>query len=426
MRIDRKSDVRASVRAFVARLAAWAVLLVAVAPIADAMAQSSPQPASHVLSVKQVPIPEFPGANAIWGATGQDRRGRVWFGVSVEGGDGSARLFEYDPSTGAVIDRGGVVEALKRLDLYRPGETQVKIHSKLWHVGEHLYFSSTDDAFVGPVENTSALRWGSHLWRLRLSDHAWEHLLAVPEGLTAVTAGGRWIYALGHWDHVLYQYDTRTGDVRRAVVGAVPGHMSRNLVADARGHVYVPRIVAAPPKSTREDPFGTSALRMTLVEFDTKLVEVAETPLRGYANVRDPANSHGIIGYAALPDGSIAISLHLGALYRIRPGDGQPAEIEDLGSFHPLGPAYAPSLFVVEEGRALAGVARPPRGGFVWLVRDVEQKLSRPAQEFPFASRELLLYGSATRDREGDFYVAGRYLDAAGRTRPLLLRVRQR
>jgi len=46
---------------------------------------------------------------------------------------------------------------------------------------------------------------------------------------------------------------------------------------------------------------------------------------------------------------------------------------------------------------------------------------------FPLTSRDLLLYGSATRDDKGHFYVAGRHTDPAGRgLRPLLLRIEQR
>ncbi|MBL8386293.1 MAG: hypothetical protein JNM90_24630, partial [Burkholderiales bacterium] len=35
-------------------------------------------------------IPDFDGAMAIWGATGRDRRGRLWFGVSACCSGGSA------------------------------------------------------------------------------------------------------------------------------------------------------------------------------------------------------------------------------------------------------------------------------------------------------------------------------------------------
>ena len=408
------------------RWLAAALLIVAAAAVNQVEAQEKyASRRDTVLTVTQIPLPDFPGANVIWGATGRDNRGRIWMGVSVEGGEGSARLFEYDPTAGSVTDRGSVVAVLKRLKLLRPGETQVKIHSKIWQVGDHLYFSSTDEEGE-QAEGGIPPRWGSHLWRLRLSDYVWEHLLAAPEGLTAVAAGGPWVYALGLWNHVLYQYDTRTGQVRRTTVGSVSGHMSRNLVADGRGHVYVPRIQTVKPASTRDDPFGLTGLRTTLVEFDTNLAEVAETPLRGYADPRKPSDSHGLIGFAHLADGSIAIALHMGALYRVRPKEGAPATVEDLGWLHPLGTTYTPSLLVVYE-RTVAGVARPPRGGYVWLVRDVDQKSSRPIVAFPFTSRDLLLYGSATRDDKGHFYVAGRHADPPGRgQRPLLLRIEQR
>ena len=402
-----------------------AVVTAAVASGVEAQAPSLPGP-DVALSVTQVHLPDFPGANAVWGATGRDRRGHIWIGVSADGGEGSARLFEHDPVTGSVTDRGSVVAMLKKLGLHRPGETQVKIHSKIWQVGDYLYFSSTDESGE-QADSAVPPRWGSHLWRLRLKDHSWEHLLAVPEGLTAIAVGGPWVYALGLWDHVLYQYDTRTRQVRRKVVGAVRGHMSRNLVADDRGHVYVPRLRIVKPEAARDDPFGLSGLRTTLVEFDTSLAEVAETPLRGYADPRNPSDSHGIIGFTRLADGSIAIALHLGTLYRILPREVSPATIEGLGWFHPLGTAYTPSLFPVDERATVAGVAQPPHGGHVWLIRDLAQKSSRPLVNFPFTSRDLLLYGSDTRDNKGHFYVAGRHADAAGRGgRPLLLRIEQR
>lgn len=403
------------------------LLAVATASGVEVKAQVPRLPGSDItLTVTQIPLPDFPGANVIWGATGRDSRGHIWIGVSAEGGDGSARLFEHDPEAGSVTDRGSVVAMLKKLGLLRPGETQVKIHSKIWQVGDHLYFSSTDEAGE-QADGSAPPRWGSHLWRLRLTDHSWEHLLAVPEGLTAVAAGGSWVYALGLWNHVLYQYDTRNGQLRRTAVGSVAGHMSRNLVADNRGHVYVPRIRNDKPKATHDDPFGLTGLRTSLVEFDKNLAEVGETPLRGYADPRDPTRSHGLTGFAHLADGSIAIALHTGALYRILPKEGGLATIEDLGWFHPLGTAYTPSLFVVDERGTVAGVAQPPRGGYVWLVRDLSQKSSRPIVSFPFTSRELLLYGSATRDDKGHFYVAGRHMDPAGRgPRPLLLRIEQR
>jgi len=48
--------------------------------------------------VTSLAVPPFPGAHALWGSTGQDSRGHIWFGVTAEGNSvPSAHLFEYDP-----------------------------------------------------------------------------------------------------------------------------------------------------------------------------------------------------------------------------------------------------------------------------------------------------------------------------------------
>src|SRR4051794_27234209 len=49
------------------------------------------------VTLRPLPLPDLPGAQAVWGATGRDDRGNVWFGVSAAmGGQASARLFEYE------------------------------------------------------------------------------------------------------------------------------------------------------------------------------------------------------------------------------------------------------------------------------------------------------------------------------------------
>ena len=70
--------------------------------------------------------------------------------------------------------------------------------------------------------------------------------LAVPEALIAVAGAGRWIYTLGYFNHVLYQYDCETGKHQSITVGAVGGHISRNFFCDIRGHAYVPRLARRP------------------------------------------------------------------------------------------------------------------------------------------------------------------------------------
>ena len=127
-----------------------------------------------------------------------------------------------------------------------------------------------------------------------------------------------------------------------------------------------------------------------------------------------------------LQDGSIAIAAHTGTLYRIRPRDEVPAIVEEIGAFHPLGSAYTPSLFTTGKESMLAGVALPPRGGHVWLMRQLNHNSSQPVVAFPFRAQDLLLYGSETRDDSGHFYVGGRYTDSnSGAGRPVLLRIEQ-
>lgn len=356
--------------------------------------------------VEQVALPDFAGSDSIWGASGRDSRGHIWVGVSANGGDHSAHLMEVLPESGEVIDRGDVLSELKKAGLYREGERQVKIHTKIVQAADgYLYFASTDEQDEA-ADGSSPPKWGSHLWRLDPATNDWEHLHAVPHGLTALAGGGRWIYALGLWDHVLYQYDTKNGALRHVAVGSIGGHMSRNLVADHRGHVYVPRLVQK------------VGLFVTLVEFDTALNEVGHSSLLEYTNgKRKISRIHGIIGFAYLADRSIVIATHVGYLYRIEPAAEGHAAVTPIGHFHPSGEAYAASLFSVDGTRYLAGVTRRKRFN-EWVIYDLETKRSK-AVPLALENPRSILYGSITRDNAGGYYVVGR----AGAGNPLMLRL---
>ena len=387
----------------------------------------------------EIVVPEIRGASAIWGATGRDDRGRIWYGVSCERGEPpSAHLIEMDPTTLQSVDRGDVVGELTRLGLARPGDQQSKIHSKIVQAADgHLYFSSMDEAGELALEGKPPT-FGSHLWRLRLDGYRWEHLAAVPEGLIDVGTGGRYVYALGYYGHVLYQYDIQTGVLRNVRVGSTAGHVSRNFLVDARGHAYVPRLVDAP--AVAGAPLGKPQWLATLVEYDTELKEMGESPLPNYLDPQVfPENSHGIVGVSPLADGSLALLTHVGQLYRVVPpqGKGPPrgegrASVESQGWMHPAGASYAPSLFSYDGQRWLLSVGRrgneQGEGKYAWLARDqaTGQSLAREltiVELFQPSRQGMLLYGSATRDFQGRFYVAGRYVWRDGDSQPMLMRI---
>ena len=375
----------------------------------------------------EVAVPDFPGSYAIWGSTGVDDRGHVWFGVSATDVETpSAHLFEYNPDNGNVTDRGSVVEELRTSGVYRSGEGQMKIHTKIVQ-GEdgHMYFASMDEE--GEKDDGTQLPiWGSHLWRLRLPEYRWEHLAAVPEGLIAMDGFGSRIYALGLFGQVLYQYDIPTEQLRYVRVGAEGGHISRNFVTDSRGHTFVSRVV----ESTDIAPAAPQSVRFraTLVEFNSELQEVNETPIPNYLKYLD---DHGITSFTHTSNGSILFVTSVGYLYRITPPDGKgdrAALVQPVGWFHPDGTAYSPSLFTLTGEQYVAGLARRTGRPWEWVVHNLESGLSTAspadfAQEQPKVRDNLLLYGSVTRDQFGDFYIAGRYVQA-GAQRPILLRLK--
>lgn len=372
---------------------------------------SPPGDPSRPPRVRPLALPHFPDATSVWGATGRDPRGRIWVGVSASGPGMSAHLLQYDPDADAWHDRGAVVEQLKLAGRHRAGEGQSKIHSKIVTGDDgSLYFASTDEEGEDP-RTMKPPRWGGHLWRIHPEDLRWEHLLAVPEGLIAVSGVGRYVFALGYWNHVLYRYDTHTRETRRTVVGSAGGHVSRNFVADAAGHAYVPRLAA------RAD--GT--LASALVEFDSELRQLAATPLQSYLGGGSPEANHGITGLAYLGDGRLLFITHPGQLYLIEPQRAQPARVTALGWFHPAGESYAPSLFAL-GGSFAAGVAhRAAR--YEWVVFELRTRAAIAQPLETGGLQKLLLYGSISRDNAGRFYVGGWASAGAGGQRPVVLQI---
>jgi hypothetical protein len=372
-------------------------------------------PSAPPPSTREVALPEFGGAYAIWGASGADARGHIWLGIaSNDGTSGSAHLYEYDPAADVATDRGDVVGQLRRLGLARAGERQMKIHSRVVTGADGLlYFASMDESGEN-ADGSKLPTWGGHLWRLGPRG-VWQHLARTPEALIAVAAGERYVYALGYFRHVLYQFDTRTRTLRSVIVGADGGHVSRNFFVDARGHAYVPRVTEVP---------GGLPLAM-LVELTTDLTEAGRHPLTHYFE-RGLSDSHGIVAVHDDGAGGWYFNTGKGRLYQVSVPASGPATVTDRGWFHPAGSRYVAAMFRDAASGTLFGVSGPSNHGgrrFEWVARrpdggvSVAPILLRGSAEFPDGA---LLYGSMTRDTSGRYYVVG----VLG-PKPLVLQVAQ-
>ncbi len=135
-------------------------------------------------------MPDFWGAYAIWGATGNDRQGRIWLSVtSNDEKSASAHLFQFDPAANTITDRGNVMAELERVRPRKPGERQRKIHSRIVQMPDgFMYFSSMDESGENP-DGSTLPTWGGHLWRLQRAGLPWEHLASARQALIAVAGG---------------------------------------------------------------------------------------------------------------------------------------------------------------------------------------------------------------------------------------------
>ena len=254
-------------------------------------------------------------------------------------------------------------------------------------------------------------------------NNRWEHLLGRSRGLDSRGGISRIhpsIARLLRSRPVPVQLH-KTAATRSIHVGAAGGHISRNCLADHRGHVFVPRLQAK--RSAAAD------MVTTLVEFNPLLQEIGESPLGHYTQTRDD-NSHGLVGVQPLADFSLAFNTDQGYLYRVWPRAEGPAVVEELGWFHPNGKAYVASLFTYDGMRFLMGItSRVVRNEqrYEWVVYDLATRdsLAVPVTLPPIEGRpnqQPALYGSVTRDNQGNFYLGGVH-HRDSRDWPILLQV---
>ncbi len=362
--------------------------------------------------VERVVLDGVSDVRPLSGSTGRDLEGRIWFGVTHGPAPETARLVQYDHRARSWYTSASVDDQLRRLNLTREGERQRHIVSKVVSADDGwLYFASMDRE--GEKADGSALpRWGGHLWRMRAGTEDWEHLVAVPEALIAVGGAGRYVYALGYWGHVLYQYDTHATTVRRLAVGSVGGHVSRNLLTDIHGHAYVPRVAAGPG----------GRLQASLIEIDTQMREVGSTPLDFYLDAGDPNENRGITAMSTLPDGRLVFTTARGHLYQVEPRQDAPGKVTALGWLHPSGEAQAGSLFAFGGDNLVAGATvRGDRHEWVVFELLTRTSIARPLDVK--GGKSVALYGSQSRDDDGGCYLVGWSGETGGKTEPLVLRV---
>ncbi len=375
--------------------------------------------------ITEIQLPEVDFEHAIWGATGRDDYGNVYFGISCFGDEASAALCRLSPGRESATFAGDTLANLRRLRIASESMTQMKIHTKPVQGDDgYVYFASMDEQ--GETEDGSRLPiYGSNLWRVPVSANQtsetvsqWEHLLAIPEAIIATGCTGRYVYALGYYQHILYQYDTETAAVQKIQVGSSGGHISRNLIVDLEEHAYVPRVILR----------GEGNYIVQLIEYDDQMKEVASHPIDDYGATSD-FSSHGITGFAFLKNGDCLFTTSKGALYRLRTNGEKPSSVERLGWFHPKGESYASFLCSPDGELTLCGIATC-EGETHWVVYDLEQwrgeviALKASAQNILGRDR-VLFYGSNTRDDDGSAFVTGwHYLSESNRYLPYAAHVR--
>ena len=347
--------------------------------------------------VQEVLLPKVGSSDVSWGAVGRDRSGNIYVGLSESYGDPrSASMLRWQPDSQDIESLGNVMQALKHHQLAQQLASQGKIHSQFVTASDGLvYFTSFDEE---GESDTHLPTWGGHLWRFDPIAKHWEHLLQTPEALIAINTDGHYIYALGYWGHVLYQFDTLTGRVNKTEVGAVPGHVSRQILVDGEGHVYVPKLSPA----GNEQGFVPM-----LAELDHNLNVVHEFALPEYLD-KNMSSYRGIVGYTTMKNGDVFFTLHKGQLFHLRAEGSKDEKLQKIGFFNPAGEANIPSLFSIDGEQFVMGASR--RRGSVpeWLIYET---VSGTTVSYPMPELDgFLFFGTQVKDESGAMYLVGQHI----------------
>ena len=365
--------------------------------------------------VTQLEFPIIAEDSVLWGATGRDNFGHIYFGVSTYSKNAdTAFLYQYSPHSNSLIKQSDVISQLKKAGLYTDGISQNKLHSKFYQADDgYLYFTSFDEQGENGKKGILPIH-GGHIWRKKPNDVDWKHILTTKEALIAVNTDGRFVYALGYWGHVLYQYDTKTQVTNQIRVGAINGHISRNFLVSQNGHVFVPKVEISANKT----------LIVNLNEYDSALNLVASTPLEHYLYDNEHSQ-HGIVSYINMKNGDIYFVTAVGALYKISSTSNNRHQVSFevfLSETNEVG-GYFPSLFSINGENFLVAFGKLPNSKrYSWLVYETSTKTTATYDLKDFGKKHLL-YGSVTRDDLGNFYVVGVDTTNKRKHKPVILKL---
>jgi hypothetical protein len=365
------------------------------------------------------------GGDSIWGALGVTTTTDVWVGISGSGSKGG-QLLSLTAVDNVARSRGSAVDQRSPGQSQEANQHQNKIHSRIREADDgFVYFTSMNETGESWRDNRLP-QYGGRLWRLQPEKKAWEQVMTTPEALIALETTGRYVYALGYWGHVLYQFDTQSGRTERLQIGSDCGHVSRNFLVDLREHAYVPKVIS----KTGSTECRAEDMVVSLAEVSPTMQVIAEHALPDYLGNTTAHQSQGITAYAYRQDTSIIFSNMNGDLYHLIAHGDQPALVLPLGKLLPGAKSQITNL-VNLDGKSLLGAAAVLRGkhekGLHWLVHDTSTmdteaipiNLPPDLQQF----KAILLYGSGIRDGQGHAYVGGRIQHQDGKIRPLLLRL---
>jgi hypothetical protein len=366
-------------------------------------------------NVIQLQFPTRLDGSVLWGATGRDDFGHVYFGVSsYSKNSNTAFLYQYSPQSNSLIKQSDVISQLKKAGLYTDGISQNKLHSKFYQADDgYLYFTSFDEQGENSKKGILPIH-GGHIWRKKPDAFNWEHIRATKEALIAVNTDGLFVYALGYWGHVLYQYDTQTQVTNQIRVGAINGHISRNFLVSQNGNVFVPKVEIS----------ANNTLIVNLNEYDSALNLVASTPLEHYV-YENKHSKHGIVSYINMKNGDIYFVTAVGALYKISPTSNDIHQVSFeifLSDTNEIG-GYFPSLFSINGENFLVAFGRLPNSQhYSWFVYETSTKTTAIYDLKTFDNKNLL-YGSVTRDDLGNFYVVGVDQSIRSKHQPMILQL---